>query len=153
MTFTANLIGQSSPFPCIPMEEVKLSPIGIHVFHAFYQIFSYPKDMFVNFWDSYIKTLQRECLGHTNLILISFLGHILQNQKIIFLCVTQMGFKPATFESLSNYTIATGTSSRWRPKQMFIKFNLSWWSIIMTLYIMLYSEASFYYGVFLIKKD
>ena len=64
--------------PTLRLQEVKLSPNGFYVFYAFYQIYSYPKDFFLNFGDQYIQIQQKEYLGHINLLLISIVGQILQ---------------------------------------------------------------------------
>ena len=78
IVYQINMHGFRSQCPTLRSQEVKLSPVGLHVFHAFYQILSYPKDSFLNFGDPYIQIQQKEYLGHINLLLISILGQILQ---------------------------------------------------------------------------
>ena len=68
-----------SLWPTLRSQEVNLSPIEIHVLHAFYQIFSYAKDFYLNFWGS---NTEKECLGHTNIIQIVSWDKYDKNQKI-----------------------------------------------------------------------
>ena len=155
MTFTANFMGQSSPFPCIPMEKVILSytnaieegiilsmvNVDLSKEHLMYTIHltlvrlsrsqqpfliwleqshkSFKSKLnsfclFVIFSLNYNSKYCKKSKGHTNLILISILGQLLQKQKYKKIFLTHVGFDPATFVSLSIYSVtwATGESCR-----------------------------------------